>query len=126
MANNNINYNTNQSGHAINKFFGRQDTKDLTELMSSKLMDNSIVERYGTSLKMTMGREYNKYLNDKYEKLKEEFKKIDKNSDNHIQFGELFDFFKNYETNTGVRLTKEYLESLYEFMDKDANKEISM
>ena len=124
---NNYNYSQEQeSGVPVNKSYGRQDTRDLTELMASKLMDASIVERYGTSLKMSMWREYNKYLNEKYEKLKKEFQKIDKNSDNHIEFSELYDFFKDYESTTGVRLTEEYLQSLYEFMDKDSNKEITM
>lgn len=110
----------------VNKNFGRQDTGDLTTMMSEKLMDPTIVERYGTSIKMTMGREYNKYLTDKYETLKKEFSKIDKNSDQHIDFEELFDFFSNYEGNTGVRLSREYLESLYDFMDQDKNNEITV
>ena len=104
----------------------RKNTKDLTQIMSERLMDPSIVERYGTSLKMTMGREYNKFLNEKYNKLKKEFEQIDKNSDDKIEFEELYEFFRSYEKKTGVQLSKEYIENLYEFMDQDSNQEISM
>lgn len=103
-----------------------QEIIELTEIMSQRLVDPTIVERYGTSLKMSMGREYNKYLNQKYHKLKEEFSKIDKNSDNRISFDELYSFFMNYEDKTGVKLTREYLQGLYEFMDQDHNKEITV
>ena len=126
MANNNkVTENPNDNVN-IADFFGRRDTQDLTELMSERLMDHSIVERYGTSLKMTMGREYNKYLNERYMVLKKEFQDIDKNSDSMIDFNELCEFFNAYESTTGVRLSKEYIESLYEFMDQDKNHQITM
>lgn len=104
----------------------RKNTADLTQIMTERLMDPSIVERYGTSLKMTMGREYNKFLNEKYNKLKKEFEQIDKNSDDKIEFEELYEFFTSYQNKTGVQLSREYVENLYEFMDQDSNQEISM
>lgn len=104
----------------------RRPTSELTGIMTERLLDPSIVERYGTSLKMSMGREYKEYLNQRYEKLKKEFEAIDKNHDEHIQFDELYDFFSNYKEKTNVEISKEYLEDLFDFMDQDMNREITM
>lgn len=104
----------------------RRATAELTEMMSERLLDPSIIERYGTSLKMTMGREYSNYLKNKYDKLKKEFSKIDKNSDEEIDFDEMYEFFKNYESQTGVSLSKEYIESIYDMIDQDKNHKISV
>lgn len=126
MANNNNVKDIENKSQISGKSGNRRETSDLTEIMSERLMDPTIVERYGTSLKMTMGREYNKYLNEKYDKLKKEFKQIDRNSDDKLQFDELYDFFMTYENKTGVKISKEYIESLYDFIDQDKNHEISM
>lgn len=115
---------TNKSNEELDH--DRRPTSELTEIMTEKLMDPTIVERYGTSLKMSMGREYSKYLNEKYQKLKEEFQNIDKNSDHYIQFEELFEFFSTYQNKTGVQISREYIEDLFDYMDQDKNKEITM
>lgn len=104
----------------------RRDTSDLTQYMANQLMDVTIVERYGTSLKMSMGREYNKYLSDKYEKLKNEFEVVNKTTEDSLNFDELVNFFNNYESKTGVKLSEEYFESLYEYLEHDKNKDIDI
>ena len=104
----------------------RRQTNQLTELMTHRLQDQSIVNRYGTSLKISMGRDYNNYLNEKYALLKKEFAAIDKDSNQEISFEELFDFMKGYESKTGVTLTKEYIQDVFDFMDQDQGNSISM
>ncbi len=104
----------------------RRETSQLTELMTERLQDQSIVNRYGTSLKISMGRDYTNYLNEKYDKLKQEFKLIDKNSDNMITFDELFSFMQQYEKKTGIALTREYIQDVFDFMDQDQGSTISV
>lgn len=104
----------------------RKNTMELTELLTQRLIDQSIIERYGTSLKISMGREYTEYLNEKYEKLKKEFKVIDKNSDNEITFDELYDFLDLYKEKTNIKLDREYIVELFDLMDQDHGKSISV
>ena len=104
----------------------RKNTTELTEILTKRLIDPSIIERYGTSLKMSMGREYTEYLNDRYEKLKKEFELIDKNSDELITFDELYEFLDSYKEKTNIKIDKEYVIELFDFMDQDHGKSISV
>ena len=104
----------------------RATPEELTEIMTEKLMDPTIVERYGTSLKMSMGREYSKFLKERFEKLKKEFSTIDKNSDDILDFQELYEFFTSYSDTTNLEITKEYIEDLYEFIDHNKDNAISV
>lgn len=104
----------------------KRETSQLTEMMTQRLQDQSIVERYGTSLKISMGQEYTEYLNQKYAKLKSEFEMIDKDSNQELSFDELFEFLKGYEKETNIPLTKEYIQDLFDLMDKDHGSTISM
>lgn len=104
----------------------RRETAQLTELMTERLQDKSIVNRYGTSLKVSMGRDYTNYLNERYQKLKEEFNKIDKNSDQELTFEEYFDFFAEYQKETGIELTRDYLQDVFDFMDQDQGSTITI
>ena len=104
----------------------RKNTTQLTELLTQRLVDPSIIDRYGTSLKISMGREYTDYLNEKYEKLKKEFSQIDKNSDELISFDELYVFLDGYKEKTNIKIDEEYVRELFDFMDQDHGKSISM
>lgn len=104
----------------------RRETSQLTEIMTQRLQDQSIVERYGTSLKISMGRDYTEYLNEKYAKLKAEFEIIDKDSNQELSFDELFSFLKEYEKETKISLTREYIQDVFDLMDKDHGSSISM
>jgi Ca2+-binding EF-hand superfamily protein len=55
-------------------------------------MDQTLAGRYGTSLQVNMGREFQKQLRNKYRELQDEFLSIDKNSDDKITIDELIDF----------------------------------
>ena len=58
----------------------RKTSVELTGLMMSQIVDDNLMQRYGTSLTVNMGREYQKYLDEKYVNLKNEFNKINKES----------------------------------------------
>jgi hypothetical protein len=75
----------------------RKDSSQLTAKLTAKLLDENLMQRYGTSLNINMGREYQKYLDEKYHKLKGEFDKINKNSDDVITLDEMIDFLNGYK-----------------------------
>ena len=68
----------------------------MTAQLISKLVDENLMQRYGTSLEVNMGREYQKYLDKKYQELKHEFDKINKNSDDFISQQELTEFLNSH------------------------------
>jgi hypothetical protein len=74
----------------------RKDSSILSAILTAKLLDENLIARYGTSLNINMGREYQKYLDEKYLELKNEFDKINKNSDDSITLDELIDFMNKY------------------------------
>jgi hypothetical protein len=70
----------------------RRNSAELTAILTQKLLDDNLMKRYGTSLNVNMGREYQKYLDKKYLQLKTEFDVINKNTDEVITFEELSEF----------------------------------
>jgi hypothetical protein len=73
----------------------RRNTSDIATQLTQQLLDDKLMKRYGTSLNVNMGREYQKVLEKKYLRLKEEFDKINKNTDDFISIDELTDFINN-------------------------------
>ena len=82
----------------------RKNSSELTAQITSKLLDENLMQRYGTSLNINMGREYQKYLDEKYSKLKVEFDKINKNSDDVITLDELTEFMNIYHADVNLKL----------------------
>lgn len=74
----------------------RKSSAVLTAQMTNKLLDENLMQRYGTSLNINMGREYQKYLDTKYHDLKAEFDRINKNSDDVITIDEMILFLNSY------------------------------
>jgi len=74
----------------------RKNTAKMTASLIGKLVDENLMQKYGTSLEVNMGREYQKYLDKKYKDLKQEFDKINKNSDDIITAEELTEFLSIY------------------------------
>ncbi len=70
----------------------RRNSGDLAATLQQKLLDDTLMKRYGTSLTVNMGRDYQKYLDHKYLQLKAEFEIINKNTDNLITIDELKEF----------------------------------
>ena len=79
----------------------RRNTLEIEQEIMSKLMDNTLLSRYGTSLQMNMGSEYQKKIRQKYKDLQEEFNHIDKNKDDTITIDELVSFLNT--TNEAVK-----------------------
>lgn len=85
--------------------FRRTSAQQVANL-TSKLIDENLMNKYGTSLEINMGREYQKYLDEKYVFLKNEFAKINKNADDVITYDELVDFLKGYENEVNFNLKR--------------------
>jgi hypothetical protein len=102
-------------------------SNEIFQEIKSKLTDNEFIKKYGTSVSVNMGREYEKHLQEKYTKLKAEFDKINKNPDDGIDKEELLDFLNNYSKgNAKIEFSKDYLERLFMFLDLDHNNQITM
>jgi hypothetical protein len=65
---------------------------DIATQLTQQLLDDNLMRRYGTSLNVNMGREYQKHLEKKYIRLKAEFDRINKNADEVLTIDELTDF----------------------------------
>lgn len=74
----------------------RKNSSKMTALIASRLIDDNLMQRYGTSLDINMGREFHKYLDKKYQDLKVEFNKIDKDADDMINVDELVKFVNSF------------------------------
>jgi len=74
----------------------RKNSALLAATLTKELIDENLMQRYGTSIDVNMGREYQKFLDKKYHDLKAEFDKIDKNQDEHLTIDELLEFVNSY------------------------------
>ena len=113
----------------------RKTSVELTGLMMSQIIDENLMQRYGTSLQVNMGREYQKYLDEKYTKLKLEFDRINKDLDEGIDLDEMTSFLNIYEVEVKIFLylikskkhfDKEYCRNLFNLLDKDRSGKISV
>lgn len=93
----------------------------LVQEVLSRLQDDTLVERYGTSLEYGTEHDYSLYLHKKYYKLKYELLKFFNNLDQLISCKDLQMFFSLYEEKTRVRLSPVYIERLYEDLFIDVN-----
>jgi len=76
----------------------RKTSKLMTFELTKKLVDTDLMHKYGTSLEINMSRDYQKNLDKKYQNLKSEFEKINKDSDEVITYEELREFFYSYSS----------------------------
>jgi hypothetical protein len=77
----------------------RKNSEEIMNYLTSKLLDDNLMKRYGTSLNVNMGRDYEKYLDQKFLQLKHEFDIINKDLDDVITIKELKDFVNNKASN---------------------------
>jgi hypothetical protein len=89
---------------STNPKINRRGTIDLTSLMMNQIVDDNLMQRYGTSLQVNMGREYQKYLDEKYTTLRKEFDKINKDLDEGIDAVELTEFLNTYSLEVKIVL----------------------
>lgn len=106
--------------------FDDGSARTVSEALTDRLFDPKLIQRYGTSIRENMGREYEHYLDKRYATLEKEFARINKDSDDHISFNELYEFIDSYERETGETLDKGYCERLFDLIDMDQNKKISI
>ncbi len=76
--------------------FTKRNSAILAADLTRELLDENLMQRYGTSLDINMGREYQKYLDNKYRQLREEFEKINKDQDDFITIDELTSFINTF------------------------------
>ena len=74
----------------------RKGSAQLAARLTKELVDDNLMQKYGTSLDINMQREYQKYLDKKYHVLRAEFDKINKNQDEFISKEELMEFVNSY------------------------------
>jgi len=98
----------------------RQNTDDFVSNITNQLMDESLQSRFGTSLQVNMGREYQKLLLEKYRQLRYEFKKINKDPSDGITLNELLSFLNN--NNESVKFNPLNFLSLNSFQENMEKK----
>ena len=76
----------------------RKTSKLMTAELTKKLVDSELMHKYGTSLEINMSRDYQKNIDKKYQNLKSEFEKINKNSDDIVTYEELKEFVFSYSS----------------------------
>lgn len=101
------------------------DTDIATKIMS-KLLDKKFINRWGTSVKENITHDYEERLNKKYEILKEEFRRINKDENDYIDIEELRYFLKTYEDETGKTLPDKYCEKLFYLIDVNHDDKITI
>lgn len=104
----------------------RKESEQIENNLISQLYDENLMSKYGTSISVNMGRQYSRYLDSRYYELVAEFNRIDKNSDNHINFEELLSFVKSYERTTKRTYSEEYVEKIYRLIDVDNDLAITV
>lgn len=71
----------------------RKTTIQTSNVIAEDMVDKVLRERYGTSIDEYMSKEYQKQLQAKIRKLREEFFEINKDKNSYISLDELCDFF---------------------------------
>ena len=102
------------------------NNKVIEEIMN-KLYDRKLVQRYGTSIEQSLGHDYQQRLNAKYDILKQEFSKINKDENDYIDLQELKSFILSYENAGDKRMyNDDYCIKLFKFIDFNDDKQISI
>lgn len=98
----------------------------ISEELMDKLYDQVLIDRFGTALKENMGKDYKNFLEKKYEILEREFSRINKNSDDIIDFEELKAFVNSYKQETGTKLPDGYCKKLFNLIDLNHDQTITI
>lgn len=101
------------------------DSSVVAKSIMGKLFDKKLVNRYGTGLKTQMSDEDS--ISKRYELLKEEFSRINKDGNDYIDVEEFFQFSQNYrELPGGKAVSRNYIEKMFAYMDTDKDNKISI
>jgi hypothetical protein len=104
----------------------RKNSVLLASRLTNELLDENLMQKYGTSIHINMGREYQKYLDKKLHDLGMEFKKINRNDDDNISLEELTEFVNSYENETGRRYDESYSRKLFNILDKNSDEKLTI
>jgi hypothetical protein len=104
----------------------RRNSGELAAILTQKLLDDNLMKRYGTSLSVNMGRDYQKYLDQKYITLKAEFDQINRNTDDVITIDELKHFVNLKASEIGLHYDNDYIEKLFNLVDVDHSEGITL
>lgn len=107
-----------------NKTF--KSKKSISDDLMEKLYDETLIKRFGTALKENMGKDYKEFLEKKFLILEKEFARINKNSDDIIDYEELRDFVNSYQSETGRVLPENYCKQLFDLIDLNHDKTITI
>lgn len=108
----------------------------ISKKIMSILYDNDLIHRYGTTL-LVNNHEYEMEIQNRYEVLKNEFRKINKDENDYIDISELKDFIKNYnfeeylnddKVNSNLRIVPNdnYCIRLFEILDLNKDSKITI
>lgn len=75
---------------------GDESIQKLIKELSKSLLDPTLLKRYGTNMDPSMSLDYENYLMKRYNELKIEFTRINKNIDDGITIDELYEFLNSY------------------------------
>lgn len=101
------------------------DSSVVAKQIMGRLFDKKLVNRYGTGLKTQISDEDS--ISKRYDFLKEEFARINKDENDYIDVEELFQFSQNYKDSIeGKTVNRNYIEKLFAYMDTDKDKKISI
>lgn len=126
MSNNDLNNPFTTNNNNINETKKKKRTSELALELVSKLIDNQLVNRYGTSIRQNFAIDQEEKIIQKYEVLKNEFEKINKDDNDFIDLEEFKTFVKSYENTTHKKLPKGYCEQLFSLIDIDHDKKITI
>lgn len=95
--------------------------------LKEKIADKRFVERYGSSISMAMGYDYELRLKKEYERLMNEFKIIDKDSNDIIDVNELTEFLSvlKRERQLEVEIDEVYIEDIFRLIDLNSDEKIT-
>lgn len=102
--------------------YSSHEIKEMVSNLLKELIDKRTLKRLGTSIEQHMSLDYQKIVEAKFVKLKNEFISMDYNEDSFLSIDEIYNFFASKNPN----VKREEIETLFELSDRDKNKRLSL
>lgn len=99
-----------------------QQIQEMVSNLFKELIDKRTIKKLGTSVEQHMSRDYQKTIEEKFIRLKNEFNSMDYNEDSSLSVEEIYNFFLSKNPN----VKKEEIQTLFELSDTDKNKRLSI
>lgn len=101
------------------------DSTQVAEKILNHLYDSKFIHRYGTSINIQT-HEHQKSIEDRYNLLKDEFAKINKDGNDYIDIDELKIFLEAYQDQAHIALPKDYYITLFKLIDINKDNKITI